>query len=194
MRKLAVIALATVVAATPVTVNAAGYTPTNAEKRSLTQYQEDADKFSQDTLVKDHYGNQFSLSCTCFEGNRLYTVSDAIDIDPAKKVHVISESFPIKPVSIYLGKKVKTIKRVKGDSYNFKVSIKRSRKTGNITRVIVTRKGTSVYAYNVEDKFNCYDAKKNKIGSFTVESSMKNPRYNVNTIHQNESEMASIDW
>ena len=193
MRKLTVIALATIVAATPVTVNAAGYTPANDEKLCLTKYQEYSDNFPQDTLVKDHYGNQFSLSCRCCGENNLYTVSNAIDIDPAKKVHIISESSTIKPVSIYLGKKVKTIKRVKGDSYNFKVSIKRSRKTGNITRVIVTRKGTSDY-YNGEDKFNCYDAKKNKIGSFTVESSMKNPRYNASTNHLNESEMEFIDW
>ena len=32
MRKLAVIALAAIVAATPVTANAAGYTPSNDEK------------------------------------------------------------------------------------------------------------------------------------------------------------------
>lgn len=193
MRKLAVIALAAIVAATPVTVNAAGYTPSNDEKNyCLASYEEDSDKYPQDTLVKDHYGNQYSLSCRCLRENKLYTISNAIDIDPSKKVHIISESSTIKPISVYLGKKVKTIKRVKSDGYNFKVAIKRSRSTGNITRVIVTRKGASDN-YGGEDKFNCYDAKKNKIGSFTIEGCMLNPRYNVNTIHQNESEMETID-
>ena len=164
MRKLITLGLATTLVFSSVTANAAGYTPKAQEQEFVdTVYHA-----SRGELVKDHYGNKNTSITSYNDAKTIRTISDAIDITPKGNISIQSDSWGEKDVSIYLKGNVKTVKRVKlklNDGsyapYGYSVSVKRFKKSKLVSRVILKSKGNKGF-----DKFNCYDARGKKIGSF----------------------------
>lgn len=169
MRKLVTLGLALALVANPVTANAAGYTMTAEEEEYLSYcYQFTADSSSDCKITEDKYGNENTLYCTFNHSPEIYTLSNAITIDPSKCHQVCSNTSEAKDVSIYFSKKVARIAHVrsKNTEYHFNLGAKRLKGTKLVSRLIIKPKANGA-SFDKTDKFYCYDTKGKKIGYFT---------------------------
>lgn len=184
--------LASVLAFSPVIANAAGYTMTTKEKKCVEDY-EDLQSSLDDSLITDHYGSKNSLFCECWDKNEVFTVSNAIDIDPTENVTITSESSNKKAVSVYVGKKVKTVKRVKRNGgYKYNVTVKRLKNSKNVSRLVLTCKNEQ--SLDKYDKFNLYDAAGKKLGSFEFGQVLTDGKTNGWHVDEKATETIDIDW